>query len=305
MSVTTEPRQALFRIDMLWTDSRYRSTFLQTIALIGVMLVIFYLVNNVAQNLANLGKEFGFGFMSGPSSYDINQRLIEYTSRSSHSTAAVVGLLNTLLVAVMGCILATFLGVTAGVLRLSHNWIVSRLMTVYIEGVRNVPVLIQILLLSAILDETLPSPKQAEALLGGFIVPTNRGFYFPIPTFQDGSLVVVLAFIASVIGAIWFGRWATRRQQETGEHLPEFWIKFGLVVGVHVADRQRQRRVLGQVQILRDQRRDDHPQRLGQDDQIHGPVWPEAQRERRLGLALGHRLDTGPHIFGDKGAGVD
>ncbi len=232
MSVTTDTPKASFRIDMLWTDSRYRSTFLQILALIGVMLVIFYLVNNVAQNLAALGKDFSFGFMSGPSSYDINQRLIDYTSRSSHSTAAVVGLLNTLLIAVMGCILATFLGVTAGVLRLSNNWIVSRLMTVYIEGIRNVPVLIQILLLSAILDETLPHPKKAEALLGGFVVPTNRGFYFPIPTFQDGSLYVVLALIASVIGAIWFGRWATRRQQESGEHLPVFWIKLGIVAGV-------------------------------------------------------------------------
>jgi general L-amino acid transport system permease protein len=232
MSVITEPRQASFRIDMLWNDSRYRSIFLQIIALIAVMLGVLYLVDNVAQNLAAIGKGFGFGFMSAPSSYDINQRLIDYTSRSSHSTAAVVGLLNTLLVAVLGCILATLLGVTAGVLRLSHNWIVSRLMTVYIEGVRNIPVLIQILLLAAILDETLPHPKQAEALLGGFIVPTNRGFYFPIPTFQDGSLYVVLAFIASVIGAISFGRWSTRRQQATGEHLPETWIKLGMVGGV-------------------------------------------------------------------------
>ncbi len=124
MSVTTEAPKVSFRIDMLWTDSRYRSTFLQIIALIGVLLVGLYLVNNVAENLAKIGKEFGFGFMSGPSSYDINQRLIDYTSRSSHSTAAVVGLLNTLLIAVMGCIFATFLGVTAGVLRLSNNWIV-------------------------------------------------------------------------------------------------------------------------------------------------------------------------------------
>ncbi|MHA1108044.1 MAG: amino acid ABC transporter permease [Alphaproteobacteria bacterium] len=232
MSVTTEPGRASFRIDMLWTDSRYRSTFLQIIALIGVMLVIFYLVSNVAANLAALGKEFSFGFMAGPSSYDINQRLIDYTSRSSHSTAAVVGLLNTLLIAVMGCILATLLGVTAGVLRLSNNWIVSRLMTVYIEGIRNVPVLIQILLLSAILDETLPHPKKAEALLGGFVVPTNRGFYFPIPTFEDGSLYVVLAFIAAVVAAVGFGRWATRRQQETGEHLPVTWIKLGIIGGV-------------------------------------------------------------------------
>jgi general L-amino acid transport system permease protein len=195
------------------------------------MLSVFWLVDNVAKNLAALGKDFSFGFMSGPSSYDINQRLIEYSSRSSHSTAAVVGLLNTLLVAVIGCFLATFIGVTAGVLRLSHNWIVSKLMTVYIEGVRNIPVLIQILLLSAVLDETLPHPKKAEALLNGFIVPTNRGFYFPIPTFEDGSFYVVLAFIAAFCTAVWFGRWATRRQQETGEHLPQFQIQLGIIFG--------------------------------------------------------------------------
>jgi general L-amino acid transport system permease protein len=229
MSVTTEAPQVLFRIDMLWNDSRYRSTFLQIIALVLVMLSILWLVNNVAQNLAALGKDFSFGFMSGPSSYDINQRLIDYTSRSSHSTAAVVGLLNTLLVAVIGCILATLIGVTAGVLRLSNNWVVSKLMTVYIESVRNVPVLIQILLFSAVLDETLPHPKQAEAMLGGFVVPTNRGFYFPIPTFQDGSLYVVLAFLALFCVAVWFGRWATRRQQATGEVLPQFWIQIGII----------------------------------------------------------------------------
>jgi general L-amino acid transport system permease protein len=234
MTVTTETAGPSFRIDMLWNDSRYRSTFLQTVALILVMLSILWLVNNVAQNLAALGKDFSFGFMSGPSSYDINQRLIEYTSRSSHSTAAVVGLLNTLLVAVIGCFLATLIGVTAGVLRLSNNWIVSKLMTVYIEGIRNIPVLIQILLLSAVLDEALPHPKNAEAILGGFLTPTNRGFYFPGPVFSDGSLYVVLAFIASVCGAITFGRWSVRRQQATGEQLPDFWIKIGIVAGVTV-----------------------------------------------------------------------
>ena len=232
MTVTTETPQASFRIDMLWNDSRYRSTFLQIVALILVMLAVLWLVDNVVKNLAALGKEFSFSFMSQPSSYDINQILIDYTSRSSHSTAAVVGLLNTLLVAVMGCILATIFGVLAGVLRLSHNWIVSRLMTVYIEGVRNIPVLIQILLFAAVMDETLPHPKAAEAFLGGFVTPTNRGFYFPMPIFEAGSLYVVLALIAAICTAIWFGRWATRRQQDTGEHLPEFWIQLGIIFGI-------------------------------------------------------------------------
>jgi general L-amino acid transport system permease protein len=225
---------------MLWNDSRYRSSFMQIVALILVMLCVFWLVDNVAKNLAALGKDFSFDFMSAPSSYDINQRLIEYTSRSSHSTAAVVGLLNTLLVAVMGCILATFIGVTAGVLRLSNNWIVSKLMTVYIEFVRNVPVLIQILLLAAVLDEVLPAPNEfrgenaTSSMWFGAIAATNRGLYFPAPIFEAGSLYVVLAFLASICVAVWFGRWSVRRQQATGEHLPDFWIQLGIVVGVSV-----------------------------------------------------------------------
>ena len=230
MTVTTDRPGPVFRIDMLWNDSRYRSTFLQIIALILVMLSVLWLVNNVIENLAALGKEFSFGFMETPSSYDINQRLIEYTSRSTHSTAAVVGMLNTLLVAVMGCILATIIGVVAGVLRLSKNWIVARLMTVYIEGVRNVPVLIQILLYAAIFDEALPAPNAFRGdtpeatMLFGSIAATNRGFYFPMPIFEDGSFWVVLAFIASICAAVWFNRFATKRQQGTGEHLPVLWV---------------------------------------------------------------------------------
>jgi general L-amino acid transport system permease protein len=234
MAVTTENHQASFRIDMLWNDSRYRSTFLQIIALIAVLAAGYWLVDNVVKNLAALGKEFSFGFMPQPSSYDINQTLIEYSSRSSHSTAAVVGILNTLLVALLGCILATFLGVIAGVLRLSKNWVVSKLMTVYIEGVRNIPVLIQILLLAAVMDEILPHPRAAEAMLGGFVTPTNRGFYFPSPIFEDGSLYVVLALIAAFCTAVWFGRWATKRQQQTGELLPQFRIQAGIIIGAPV-----------------------------------------------------------------------
>ena len=106
-----------------------------------------------------MGKEFGFGFLNEPASYDINQRLIEYTSRSSHARAAVVGILNTLLVAVLGCALATVIGVVAGVLRLSKNWLVARLMSVYIESRTQYPVLLQIILFSALINETLPSPR--------------------------------------------------------------------------------------------------------------------------------------------------
>ena len=238
MSVTTAPPTASFRIDMLWNDSRYRSTFLQIIALFAFFALLFFLLNNVRDNLAALGKEFGFGFMSQASSYDINQQPIEYTSRDSHSRAAVIGMLNTLLVAVVGCFLATVFGVLAGVARLSKNWIIRNLMAVYVEGVRNVPVLIQILLFSALIIEALPQPREfrgedAQAsMLFDAIAITGRGLYLPRPIWLDGSWIVVAALVAGIVIAIVFGRWAAERQRDTGQILPVLPIKTAIILGL-------------------------------------------------------------------------
>ena len=117
---------------MLLYDTRYRSATIQVIAMLGFMLLAAWLISNTAQNLAALGKPIDFGFFTEPASYDINQRLIDYTSQDSHLRASIVGLLNTLVVAVLGCVTATILGVIIGVLRLSKNWLVSRLMAVYV-----------------------------------------------------------------------------------------------------------------------------------------------------------------------------
>ena len=224
-----------FRLSMLIYDTRYRSITIQVIALIALALVAAWLVSNTLNNLAALDKELGFGFLSEPSSYDINQRLIEYDSRSSHGRAALVGILNTLLVAVMGCILATIIGVTAGVARLSKNWIIARLMTVYIEMFRNIPVLLWIVLIMAVVIESLPVPKSfkgdnatSSMLFGDSVAITNRGIYFPKPIFNDGSMIVLATFILSLVGIWFFGRWAKKRQSLTGEILPTGWIKLAI-----------------------------------------------------------------------------
>ncbi len=224
-----------FRLSMLIYDTRYRSITIQVIALIALVAVGAWLVSNTLSNLEALDKELGFGFLKEPSSYDINQRLIEYDSRSSHGRAAIVGILNTLLVAAMGCILATILGVTAGVARLSKNWIISRLMTVYIEMFRNIPVLLWIVLIMAVYIESLPVPRSfkgdnatSSMLFGDAVAVTNRGIYFPKPLFNDGSMIVLATFILSLVGIWFFGRWAKKRQAATGEILPTGWIKTGI-----------------------------------------------------------------------------
>ncbi|MEM8536786.1 MAG: ABC transporter permease subunit, partial [Pseudomonadota bacterium] len=144
MASITDPPQGSFRLSMLINDTRYRSMTFQAIAAIALALSIGYLLSNLFANLEQAGLDISFGFLSTPSGYDINQTLIDYTSQSSHSRAAIVGILNTLLVAFLACLMATIFGVLAGVLRLSNNWLVRKLMAFYVEIFRNIPVLIWI-----------------------------------------------------------------------------------------------------------------------------------------------------------------
>ena len=193
MTSATEAPKVSFSFGMLIYDTRYRSMTIQVVALIGFLILIGGLIYNTNQNLASLGKEIGFGFLSDPAGYDINQRLLDYNSQSPHIRAAIVGLLNTLLVAFLGCITATVIGVLVGVLRLSNNWLIARIMTIYVEMFRNVPVLLWIVFVMAILIETLPSPRSfrgenPESTLSLFesVAVTNRGVYVPEPLFSRG-----------------------------------------------------------------------------------------------------------------------
>ena len=139
MSRTTGAPKESFRLSMLIYDTRYRSLTIQVVFLFLFMGAAAWLVDNTIQNLRTLGKDFNFSFLWSRAGYDINQRLIEYSSDSTHGRAFLVGLLNTLLLAFMACVTATVIGVIAGVLRLSNNWIVARLMTIYVEMFRNIP----------------------------------------------------------------------------------------------------------------------------------------------------------------------
>ncbi len=256
MTTLTDPPRESFRLSMLIYDTRYRSITFQIIALIAFLTLIGWIINNTAQNLADLGKEPSFRFLSEPAGYDINQRLIDYTSQSTHLRAAFVGLLNTLLVAVMGCALATVLGVFIGVLRLSKNWVVSRIMTVYVEMFRNVPVLLWIVLIMAIMIETLPAPRafkgdspDATMKLFDTIALTNRGAYAPEPLFTrslgdlhlfgQSSLNFNISLDLLVLLVVFFGGLFVSRkiktradkiQESTGERPTTWYLRLGVVV---------------------------------------------------------------------------
>ena len=229
MTALTDPPKESFRLSMLVNDTRYRSLTFQAIALLLLITAIAYLASNLVNNLAAAGLNISFSFLGDPSGYDINQTLIEYDSQSPHLDAAWVGILNTLLVAFLGCITATIFGVTAGVLRLSNNWIVSKLMAIYVEAFRNVPVLIWIIIIFTIMTAVMPSPRafrgddaEASMILGAFAF-TNRGVYTPAPIWGPGSIVVVLTFLASIVGMFAYRSYAKKLLFATGKLLPMGW----------------------------------------------------------------------------------
>jgi general L-amino acid transport system permease protein len=220
-----------FRLGMLLGDTRYRSTTIQVFAFIVFVSIAFWLVDNTAKNLAALGKEIDFSYLSSRAGYDINQKLIHYTNDSTHARAAFVGILNTLLVAFFGCFIATLLGLFIGILRLSSNWIIRSLTTVYIEGFRNIPVLLWIVMFFAFLTEMTPAPNSfrgvdpsSKMILFDSVAITNRGTYFPMPIFGVGSLWVILTFVLSLIAIVTFLIYARKLQQRDGTILPRFLI---------------------------------------------------------------------------------
>ncbi len=216
----------------LWRHQESRAVIIQILTMIAIFALIALIAQNVVVNLAAVGKEFSFGFLLWPAAYDITfSPFIEYTNQSTHLRAAAVGALNTLLVALLGIIAASILGFTLGILRLSRNWLVSRIVYVFIEFVRNVPILIHILAIYSMIVVLLPPAKKSYGLPDGIFFLSNRGFYVPSPIFEAGASIVGIIFVLAVISVIIFRQWAKRVQNQTGRIYPVFWISVAIVVG--------------------------------------------------------------------------
>ncbi|WP_072791794.1 amino acid ABC transporter permease [Cognatishimia maritima] len=242
MTTLTDPPKESFRPSMLIYDTRYRSLTFQVIAALVLALSFWFLGNNLIQNLRAAGLNISYSFLGETSGYDINQVLIDYDSRSTHLRAAIVGILNTLLVAFFACITATIFGVIAGVLRLSNNWLVAKVMSVYVEIFRNIPVLIWIIIIFTIMTAVLPGPRAfrgdnatASMVLDLFAF-TNRGIYIPSPHFESGLfdsavqnwLLVIAFLVGSFFATRRVSAWATAKQEATGVRPSTFWINLAI-----------------------------------------------------------------------------
>lgn len=251
MALASDAPRDSFHLGKLIYDTRYRSITIQVVFLALFVAFIIWLGLNTIHNLEVKGKDFSFGFLGVRSGYDINQMLVEYTNDSTHARALLVGLLNTLFVAALACILATFIGVFAGILRLSKNWLVSRLIGVYIETFRNVPVVIWIVLVFAIMANSMPEPKEfrgenatASMIFNESVAITNRGVYVPAPQFEHGlgwlnlgpvSLPMdVLAIIAVLAGSYLAYRAIQKRakiiQDATGVRPVTWWQSLAVLI---------------------------------------------------------------------------
>lgn len=253
---------ALGRRRWSWTDPKLRSSVIQIVLGLVLVWLVWSFYANAQGNLSRLGIASGFGFLEDRAGFAISQTLIPYNENMSYGRAFFVGLLNTLLVAFLGVILATILGFLVGVARLSKNVVIKALASAYVEITRNLPPLFQILFWYLAVLAALPTPRQswglglqplfaaigsgltsiglgflggpvsgfAEALGAPAVFINNRGLMMPKPIFGEGSGLIFVALAVAVIASVVLARWARKRREATGAQFPVFWSSLGLII---------------------------------------------------------------------------
>ena len=211
-------------------NKNVQGVFYQAITLSLVIISIYYIVQNTAQNMVARGLASGFNFLGVESQFDIQMTLIEYSPTSTYFDAFIVGLLNTLLVAGIGILFATIIGFAFGIMRLSSNWLVAKIAESYIEIIRNIPLLLQIFFWYFAVLRALPKPKQSIEFMDSVFL-NNRGLFVPDPNVGEGSSILFYLFWLSVIISIGIFVWAKKRQNKTGKTFPAFLTSMALIVG--------------------------------------------------------------------------
>lgn len=209
-----------------WNDPGTRSIIYQVLALLAVGGAAWFLIHNTLSNLSARNISTGFAFLSKEAGFAIGETPIEYSPASTYGRAITVGLLNTLRVALIGIVLATILGTLIGIARLSSNWLIRKISSIYVEVMRNIPLLLQLFFWYAIISETLPGPRQAIHPLPGIFI-SNRGVQMPT-IHGDGLLWLVIGVLVAVLLMVVMGKWARRNQEKTGQIFPM--VRWSLVL---------------------------------------------------------------------------
>ncbi len=212
-------------------DPKIRSMFYQLVALVSIIGFGYWIWNNAATNMESRGIRTGFDFLWSRAGFDIIQRPVEYSQDASYGQAFLVGLVNTLIVAALGVILATILGFIIGIARLSKNYVIKKIATVYIETFRNIPLLLQIFFWYHAVLKPLPGPRtiyeKGELVAFGI---NNRGAYLPRPVYGDYSELLLAGFVIALICIFFLSKWAKTRQENTGLPFPTFLTSLAMII---------------------------------------------------------------------------
>ncbi len=217
-----------------WRNPRFRAAMVQAGLLALAVWIVWSVASNTSQNLAARNIVSGWDFLWRGAGFDVVFSIIPYSSDNTYARALFVGFLNTLLVAVLGIVFATLLGLLLGMMRLSKNWIVSRSAELYIEVMRNVPLLLQLFIWYKLVLKPLPDVRNAITL-GGVGALSNKGLTLPAPLFGEGAWVGAAGLAAALVLSLLIRRWATARQANTGEAFPAGLVSLGLIIGLPLA----------------------------------------------------------------------
>ena len=230
IGVTTTPEKSKASGSFI-NDPQVRGIFYQVITVVLVGAFVYWVADNTIENLKRANIASGYDFLRGRAGFDVGQSLIAYTSDSTYQRALVVGLLNTLLVAVCGIFTATVIGFAVGIGRLSHNWLIAKLSLAYVEVFRNIPPLLVIFFWYSGVLAILPQPRESAALpLNMFL--NNRGLAFPKPVLGDGWQYTFFAFVIAIILSFVVAHYARKKQEATGQRFPLLWTVLGLIIGL-------------------------------------------------------------------------
>jgi general L-amino acid transport system permease protein len=213
-----------------WNDPFWRGLASQILLFAVVAFVFIEAAINARDNMQARGIPTDLSFWNMPAGFDINQSFVSYSAISTYGRAFVVGLLNTLFVAIVGVIFATIVGFAVGAARLSKSWLLARLATIYVEVIRNVPLLLQLLFWYNAVLKPLPGARQSIDIFGAAFI-NNRGLFVPEPVARAGFDYVLIALAIGIIGSAIFWYLARRRQMQTGAQWPVLRVSFALVIG--------------------------------------------------------------------------